>query len=115
MIRRLITQELLSLAVLHREMLTHMHTEHGHQGVERTFKLVQSRCYWPGMFKDVEAFCKACECCIVKHPSQGLLQHWGVCWPLGCLKWLQENVLVLTDMFSKFTITVPFSAIRGPC
>jgi len=36
--------------------------EHGHQGVEHTFKLVRSRC-WPGLFQDIETCCRQCESC----------------------------------------------------
>ncbi len=47
-----------------------MHTDQGHQGIDRMFKLIQGRSYWPGMFWDVEAFCKACEPCIVSKTPQ---------------------------------------------
>ncbi len=40
-------------SLLHHEVLTQLHQEHGHQGVERTTELVQQRCYWPGLTSDV--------------------------------------------------------------
>ena len=47
------------------EVLRRMHEEHGHQGVERTFRLIRARCYWSGMYQDIEAYCKQCRRCIV--------------------------------------------------
>ncbi|KAJ8404520.1 hypothetical protein AAFF_G00337870 [Aldrovandia affinis] len=42
------------------EVLQRMHEGHGHQGVERTFKLIRARCYWPGMYQDIEAYVYGC-------------------------------------------------------
>ncbi|KAI3362576.1 hypothetical protein L3Q82_001611 [Scortum barcoo] len=113
-------RQLLLPAVLQGEVLTWMHTENGHQGVERTFKLVRSRCYWPGMFKDVEAFCKTCERCIVsKAPQPKVVAALGSLLTFRPLEVVamdftvlepsdgRENVLVLTDVFSKFMVAVP--------
>lgn len=47
------------------EVLRGLLDEHGHQGVECTFKLVSARCYWPGMFQDIETYCRQRERCIV--------------------------------------------------
>lgn len=41
--------QLLLPATLTEEVLTQVHQEHGHQGVERTLSLLRARCYWPGM------------------------------------------------------------------
>lgn len=114
-------RQLVLPAALQKEVLTRMHTEHGHQGVERTFKLVRGRCYWPGMFKDIEAFCKACERCIVsKAPQPRVVAAMGSLLAFRPLEVVamdftvlepssdgRENVLVLTDVFSKFTVAVP--------
>lgn len=57
-------EEILQLilpSVLKEKVLTGLHQEHGHQGVERTTKLVRQRCYWPGMAKDVACWCRECE------------------------------------------------------
>lgn len=111
-------KQLLLPAVLHREVFTRMHTcMHGHQAVARTFKLVQSRCYWPGMFKDVEAFCKAWERCIVsKAPQPRVVAALGSLLACRLLEVVamdlepssdgRENVLVLRDVFSKFMVAV---------
>ena len=112
-------QLLLPLA-LRTMVLEALHDQLGHQGVERTNKLVQSRCYWPGMGADVEEYCKVCQRCILAkagkklHPTMGLLLAKR---PLEVVAMdftvLEpgtnniENVLVLTDVFTKFTQAIP--------
>lgn len=51
------------------EVLTLLHQEHGHQGVEMTISLLQSRCYWPGMGKAVRQWCAQCEQCQIAKDS----------------------------------------------
>lgn len=55
-------KEVLLPQSLKEEVLCGLHYEHGHQGVERTFKLVRARC-WPGIFQDIETYCRQCESC----------------------------------------------------
>ncbi len=50
-------------AAMKSEVLTQLHQQHGHQGVERTTRLVQQRCYWPGMSSDIARWCQECERC----------------------------------------------------
>ncbi len=106
---------------LKEEVLRGLHDEHGHQGVERTFKLVRARCYWPGMFQDIETYCKQCERCIVakapvpklvtemgsllaRRPFEVVAMDFTVLEPSSDGK---ENVLIFTDVFSKFVVAVP--------
>lgn len=106
---------------LREEVLRGLHDEHGHQGVERTFKLVRARCYWPGMFQDIEAYCRQCERCIVakapvpklvtetgnllaRRPFEVVAMDFTVLEPSSDGK---ENVLIFTDVFSKFVVAVP--------
>ena len=35
----------------------------GHQGRERTMELIARDYWWPGMYKDIRAWCKTCEFC----------------------------------------------------
>lgn len=37
-------------------VLRHMHDGHGHQGVQRTLQLVHARCYWLGMYSDIQEY-----------------------------------------------------------
>ncbi|MGH0176852.1 UNVERIFIED_CONTAM: hypothetical protein FKN15_073716 [Acipenser sinensis] len=45
--------QLLLPEILKKEVLTSLHDDHGHQGVERTMHLIRQRVFWPGMGKDV--------------------------------------------------------------
>uniref|UniRef100_A0A8P4KAG8 Gypsy retrotransposon integrase-like protein 1 n=1 Tax=Dicentrarchus labrax TaxID=13489 RepID=A0A8P4KAG8_DICLA len=103
------------------QVLTQVHQEHGHQGVERTLALLRSRCYWPGMSSEVAQWCQRCERCQVAkdvHPkAHSFMGHLLASSPneilaidYTTLEPAQnglENVLVLTDVFSKYTVAIP--------
>ncbi|KAL0180472.1 hypothetical protein M9458_022878, partial [Cirrhinus mrigala] len=103
------------------EVLAQVHQGHGHQGIDRTTELVRQRCYWPGLAADVAQWCRECERCQAAKDTQPVVQsfmghllaerpnqilaidftllepsHSGI-----------ENVLVMTDVFTKFTQAVP--------
>uniref|UniRef100_A0A3P9HPV2 Gypsy retrotransposon integrase-like protein 1 n=1 Tax=Oryzias latipes TaxID=8090 RepID=A0A3P9HPV2_ORYLA len=100
------------------QVLTEVHQKHGHQGVERTLELLRQRCYWPGMSVDVTDWCQKCERCqvakangpparspvghlLASRPNEILAMDFTVLEPTrGGL----ENVLVLTDVFSEYTL-----------
>lgn len=98
-----------------------VHDKYGHQGIEKTYSLLQSRVYWIGMKRDVVDYCKSCKICLIsKKPVIGRqtdLQSVIAEAPLEILAmdftFLEksssgfENVLVLTDVFTKFTLAVP--------
>ena len=44
------------LESLQDSVLESLHNKQGHQGVERTKKLVRARCYWPTLHKDVQTW-----------------------------------------------------------
>uniref|UniRef100_A0A3P9JFB1 Gypsy retrotransposon integrase-like protein 1 n=1 Tax=Oryzias latipes TaxID=8090 RepID=A0A3P9JFB1_ORYLA len=104
-----------------KEVLQQLHDDHGHQGIERTTELVRQRCYWPGMSDDIKQWCKDCTRCILAKTSQPKLSA-----PMGHLLASRpnqilavdftllepatdgrEHVLIMTDVFSKFTQAVP--------
>lgn len=106
---------------LREETLKQVHQEHGHQGVERTLELLRQRCYWPGMAAEVAHWCQNCERCQVAKQSQPqartFMGHLLASRPNEVLaidftmleptsKGL-ENVLVMTDVFSKYTLAFP--------
>lgn len=103
------------------EVLTSLHDNHGHQGVERTTDLIRQRCFWPNMWQDVKKWCTECERCTVAKASQPKVRTFlGSLLASRPLEIIaidftvldrasngQENVLVVTDVFSKFTQAYP--------
>ena len=124
--RRIVTpagvqhDQLLLPASLKERTLRGLHDEAGHQGIERTEALVRQRCYWVGLRADVRRWVERCErCAVAKMP------HLKTRTPLGrltasrplevvCIDFTvlepssdgRENVLVMTDVFTKFTVAV---------
>lgn len=120
-------EEALQLVLPRSEVLTELHQQQGHQGIEHTLELVRQRCYWPGMATDVAHGVQRCERCqlakaappiaqsfmghlLASRPNEIVAMDFTVLEPslLG-----QENVLVLTDVFSKFTVAIPTSDQRA--
>ena len=111
-------QQLVLPQRLKESILKGYHDEQGHQGVERTTLLIRKKCYWPRMDKDIKTWINTCERCLkakpikVKTPMGSIL----ACRPMEVVAMDytvlepasdgRENVLVLTDVFTKFTIAV---------
>ena len=100
-------------------MMEGFHDDHGHQGVERTMALLRSRCYWPNMERDVRNHIKPCETCVISKPLkvQTPLGNLLASKPLEVLAMHftllekstngMENVLILTDSFTKWSMAIP--------
>ena len=112
-------QQLVLPSSLRPDVLQELHDGMGHQGVERTLGLIRPRAYWPGMTEDVRQYIRACERCTLGkqpsvHPPMG---HLLASRPLQILAIDftkldaasdgRENVLVMTDVFTKYTVAVP--------
>ena len=112
-------EQLVLPASLGPDVLQELHDSMGHQGVERTLALMRPRMYWPGMTEDIRQYIRACE-------RRTLCKHAAVHSPMGHLlanRPLQisaidftkldtasdgrENVLVMTGVFTKYTVAVP--------
>ncbi|KAL2102439.1 hypothetical protein ACEWY4_001607 [Coilia grayii] len=103
------------------EILQQLHQDHGHQGVERTAELVRRRCFWPGLLSDIQQWCRECgRCQLAKDSgpaSHSFMGHLLASRPneIVAIDFTQleltrngvENVLVMTDVFSKYTQAVP--------
>ena len=112
--------QLLLPTVLHSRVLDSLHDRLGHQGAERTEQLVRSRCYWIGLHDAVKQWVTQCErCTVAKLPHNRLHLPMGRIIAERPLKVVamdftliepssdgRENVLVLTDVFTKFTVAV---------
>ena len=112
--------QLLLPECLQESVLKGVHDDVGHQAVERTDQLARNRCYWPNMQAAVKQWVEKCaRCTVAKMP------HTAVRTPLGRLMATQplevlavdfttleassdgsENVLVITDVFTKYTVAV---------
>ena len=105
---------------MHEDILHHLHDQMGHQGAEKTLLLIQARSFWPLMSKDVERYCQQCERCLLAksgkkiHPSMGNLLAKKPLEVLAIDFTLlepasngMENVLIITDTFTKYTMAIP--------
>jgi transposase InsO family protein len=113
---------------LRKEVLHQLHDQMAHQAAERTMELLKARFFWPSMYKDVEKYVKECPRCVhakgdysVPNIKQGRLQAKE---PLDILyidftlvdksAAGRENVLVMTDGFSKFAQAVVTRNQKAP-
>ena len=106
-------------AELRNKVMKCCHEGHGHQGMERTELLIRERCFWPKLHQDVRKWVADCERCVlskrmkVKAPMSSLLATRPlevVAIDFTVLEKASngyENVLIMTDVFSKYTIAVP--------
>ncbi len=93
----------------------------GHQGIERTLNLLRQRCFWVGMYEEVESWVKKCQWCILtkipqpkiypplkpflaSRPLEVVAVNYTVLEPASDGR---ENVLIVTDVFTKFTQAFP--------
>ena len=105
--------------VLREDVMKMLHDKHGHQGGERTEILIRAKYYWPVMYRDIKNWVEKCTRCV-------LSRHQRVRTPMGTIEASRplevvamdytlleksvdgrENVLVLTYIFTKWTIAVP--------
>ena len=99
------------------QVLKLLHDGQGHQGLERTLALCWERFYWNTMFQDVTNYVKTCPQCqtvkgdytdpktkpgtiIANNPMDLLCIDFTKVDPSKSGK---ENILVLTDAFTKFS------------
>lgn len=111
----------LVLPFVYRDLaLTGYHDDAGHQGRDRTTYLIKSRFYWPGMDRDIELKVQNCPRCICrKTPSRSSAElvniHTTQPMELVCMDYLSletskggyENILVITDHFTRFAQAFP--------
>ena len=104
----------------HKKVLQSLHNNLGHQGIDRTLDLLRERVYWPTMTQDANLWVDQCKHCQVAKgdyntpkPKFGhLIAHNPL--DLVCLDFTKvdpskggkENVLVMTDAFTKFSVAV---------
>ncbi|KAL1249465.1 hypothetical protein QQF64_020470 [Cirrhinus molitorella] len=119
--------QLLLPMCLKEQVLRSVHDDMGHQGIERTVGLLKQRCFWSGMHEDVEEWVKKCQRCILtkmpqpkvrapvraflaSRPLEVIAVDFTVLEPASDGR---ENVLVVTDVFTKFTQAFPTKDQKG--
>ena len=114
-------QLLVVRSAMRSEVLKASHNDFGHQGREQTEQVVRRRCWWPGMHAEVKCWVSECQRCVVaKGPYLTARTPMGSIIATKPLEVLamdftqlepasdgRENVLVLTDVFTKFTVAIP--------
>ena len=117
--RRGTLEQLVLPSSLRPDVLASLHDDMGHQGYERTMELLRPRVYWPAMYREVRDYISSCERCTMGHAPalRTTSSHLLASRPLEILaidftkletaSGGRENVLVLTDVFSKFTQAIP--------
>lgn len=101
-------------------ILTCLHDDMGHMGLERTLDLVRSRFYWPRLAADVELKIKSCGRCVRRKtpPEKSApLVNIQTTRPmeLVCMDYLSlepdshntKDILVITDHFTKYAVAIP--------
>ena len=95
------------------------HDDVGHQGILRTLSLLRERFYWPGMQEEATQYVMHCSRCLRRKtpPQVALLQPILVTQPLELVhmdylslepsKGNIENVLVITDHFTRYALAYP--------
>ncbi|KAK3742406.1 hypothetical protein QZH41_020713, partial [Actinostola sp. cb2023] len=105
---------------MHKRVLTGLHDNVGHLGKDKTLDLIQQRFFWPGMTSSVDKHIKECERCIKRKtpdPPRAPMIPIVTTEPMELLavdflsiekgKGGYENVLVVTDSFTKFAWAIP--------
>ena len=104
----------------HRKVITALHDHMGHQGIDKTMDLLGERVYWPSMVKDTQNWVTNCHHCQIAwgdyNQPKTNIGHLEAHNPLYlvCLDFTKinpsktgkENVLVITNAFTKFSLAV---------
>ncbi len=78
------------------QVLKNVHDQMGHQGIERTLALLRQRCFWGGMYEDVEQWVKQCQRCVLaKMPQPKIKAPWASF--LACHRLLQLTLQPLNQ------------------
>ena len=114
------TFQLVLPAEFRNQALRGLHDDVGHPGRDRTLDLVRSRFYWPFMATHVEKYVAHCERCIRRKapdPPRAPMKSFIAKEPMELLaidflslekgKGGFENILVVTDSFTKFSWAFP--------
>ena len=107
---------------LRQSALQHLHNNSGHLGLHKTMEKLKERFYWPGYENDVTKWISECQACQQQkapqptHPAPlGTIKashlfekiSWDIMGPLPVTSQGNKYVLVITDLFTKWTEAFP--------
>ena len=109
------------------ETIDRMHTKTGHQGIRRTFELLQNQYWWNNMFQTVATRLAKCPCRLKKLQANQVskVQDNIVCkniWEQIAIDWLYIGkkgskghmyALTIVDLFSRYSIAIPTEKPAG--
>ena len=95
----------------------------GHQGIDKTRRLARASVFWPGINRDIERLCKACEHCQQLQPEQAKepmkmhekpLHPWS---KLGTDLFEIDGVtyLLISDYYSKYPVVTRLQSTSANC
>ena len=102
------------------KVLHYMHTDMGHPGRDKTLSMIKDRFFWFGTTSDVDHFIKNCKRCVLRKtptteraPLTSIQTYQPL--ELVCVDYLKlepckgniQDVLVITDHFTKFAQAIP--------
>lgn len=105
-------------SALRLEVLTQVHQQHGHQGIDRTSELFRLCCYRPSMFQEEVRWCQQCKRCQLTKDIQpvihSFMDHLPAAWPNKTLAIdftvlepsvsSHKSIIVMTEVFTKYTM-----------
>lgn len=96
------------------------HNDMGHPGKDRTLSILRDRVYWPKMSRDIDSWIDKCDRCIKsKSPTNNRAPLVSIVTTepleLLCMDYMSlemskggfQNILVLTDHFTKYALAIP--------
>ena len=104
------------------EAMLGLHDHMGHPGIDRTVELVRERYYWPRLYQEVSQKVKTCDRCIRRkippdahRPVPLVSISTSEPMELVCMDYLGlepskggiENILVITDHFTRYAVAIP--------
>ena len=106
-------------------VLEAVHDDLGHQGTDRTLNFDLNRVFWVGVWKKVKEYCQTCKRCAI---SNDMIRRPAINNKLhierkACYYFIEilaiyfttieksknglENILVMTDIFTKYSVAIP--------
>lgn len=114
------TQQLVIPPSLVVEVLRLCHDNIGHPGRDKMTAFIRDRFFWPGMSQDVDQWITGCKSCILRKSPTNIRAplvsiNTSEALELVCLDFLSletskggyENILVMTDHFTRYAVAVP--------